>query len=340
METTRVSNTSYITDSDRKNKTGNNKKKPTTLSDYSPKDRVWDEKRRDTIRTIMMLQGAGRFTRWAERMDDCANWLIYALMSCQDTGEVMLKLRNANLCHCRHCFICNWRRSLMYYARFLEFLPVVASEHPNARWVFLTLTVPNVPVESLRDALTAMNQAWQRFSQRKEFRPVKGWIRATEVTQGKDRKGYAHPHFHCLLMVPPSMLSGKNYVKQARWLEIWRECMRDDSITQVDIRAVKGGTDAATAELMKTVNYSLKPNLAEASPEWMIEYFSQVHHKRFLAAGGVLKPALKRMLDTETDEDLIYTDDNQKPEPEQEEQEQKLFFAWDREAMNYREKAR
>lgn len=338
METTRVPNTSYLTDSDRKNKTGDNKKKPTTLSDYSPKDSTWAEKRLATIRIIQVLQSVGKFTRWAERMDDCANWLIYALMSCQDTGELMLKLRNANLCHCRHCFVCNWRRSLMYYARFLEFLPVIASEHPNARWVFLTLTVPNMPVEELGDALTAMNKGWNKFVQRKEFRPVKGWIRATEVTQQKNRKGYAHPHFHCLLMVPPSWFK-VNYTKQARWLEIWRECMRDDSIMDLDIRTVKGGTEKGAVELMKTLNYSLKADDIIQTPEWLITYFEQVHRKRFIATGGVLKDALKR-LDAETTEEMIYTADNPKPEPEQEEQEQKLFFAWDRVAMNYREKTR
>ncbi|MDI4746156.1 protein rep, partial [Salmonella enterica subsp. enterica serovar Kentucky] len=38
---------------------------------------------------------------------------------------------------------------------------------------------------------------------RKEFKPVQGWIRTTEVTRGRD--GSAHPHFHTLMMVPPSM---------------------------------------------------------------------------------------------------------------------------------------
>ncbi|MCZ5213731.1 protein rep, partial [Escherichia coli] len=56
---------------------------------------------------------------------------------------------------------------------------------------------------------------------RKEFLPVQGWIRTTEVTRGSD--GSAHPHFHTLMMVPPSMLSGDGYVKHARWVELWRE---------------------------------------------------------------------------------------------------------------------
>ncbi|MDI5829464.1 protein rep, partial [Salmonella enterica subsp. enterica serovar Kentucky] len=42
-----------------------------------------------------------------------------------------------------------------------------------------------------------------------------------EVTRGRD--GSAHPHFHTLMMVPPSMLSGRDYVKQYRWVELWRD---------------------------------------------------------------------------------------------------------------------
>ncbi|WP_250188467.1 protein rep, partial [Escherichia coli] len=79
--------------------------------------------------------------------------------------------------------------------------------------------------------------AFQRMKVRKEFLPVQGWIRTTEVTRGSD--GSAHPHFHTLMMVPPSMLSGDGYVKHARWVELWRECLRVSYNPNVDVRAVK-----------------------------------------------------------------------------------------------------
>ena len=28
------------------------------------------------------------------------------------------------------------------------------------------------------------------------------------------------------MMVPPSMLSGRDYIKHGRWVELWRECLR------------------------------------------------------------------------------------------------------------------
>ncbi|MGL0089943.1 protein rep, partial [Salmonella enterica subsp. enterica] len=83
--------------------------------------------------------------------------------------------------------------------------------------------------------LSRMNMAFQRLKDRKEFRPVQGWIRTTEVTRGSD--GSAHPHFHPLMMVPPSMFT-RDYVKHARWVELWRECLRVDYDPSVDVRAV------------------------------------------------------------------------------------------------------
>lgn len=200
----------------------------------------------------------------------------------------------------------------MWQARFYQSLPKIEQEHPKGRWLFLTLTVPNCPINELRNTLQAMNKAWQRLIKRKEFKPVLGFIRTTEVTPEKNRKDYAHPHFHALLLVPSNYFNGKNYVKQSRWLELWRECMRDNSITQVDIRTVKNlnqndpktGLQRAASETLK---YSVKPGDMINNPDWFLEMTKQVHNLRFLSTGGVLKDVLRQ--DEETDQDLIVAND-------------------------------
>ena len=102
-----------------------------------------------------------------------------------------------------------------------------------------------------------------------------GWVRTTEVTRGKD--GTAHPHFHTLLMVPPSMLSGREYVKHARWVELWRDCLRVAYDPNVDIRVVKSrkpkddeSLPCVVAEqlrgaVVETLKYSTKPAIC-----WLI----------------------------------------------------------------------
>ena len=189
--------------------------------------------------------------------------------------------------------------------RFLEALPGLMRDHPKARWLFLTLTVPNCPIEELGETLKAMNAGWNRLRLRQEFKPVLGWGRSTEVTQEAKRTGYAHPHFHCLLMVPPSWFRGQSYVKHARWVELWRDCMRLDVDPVVDVRAIKGDVMGAAAETLKTFGYSVKPEQAAADPEWFLEMIRQVHRKRFFAAGGALKEAFK---EPETDEEMIQGD--------------------------------
>ena len=60
--------------------------------------------------------------------------------------------------------------------------------------MFLTLTVRNCAIEELGETLSRMNTAFQRLKDRKEFRPVQGWIRTTEVTRGSDGSAPALPH--------------------------------------------------------------------------------------------------------------------------------------------------
>ena len=286
------------------------------LADYSSRDKPWDVHRAQAEDVQAIYATVEDFERYAQRIDQCSGVLRFGWHPDPDTGEVLLRLREAHFCRVRHCPVCQWRRSLMWQARFYQSLPAIQQAHPKARWLFLTLTVRNCPVGQLGETLTAMNAAWQRLIKRKEFRPVLGWVRTTEVTRGRD--GSAHPHFHALLMVPPSMLSGVNYVKQARWVELWQEAMRLDYAPVVDVRAVKskapkeGQTEAEAAAaalqnaVAETLKYSVKPSDMTDDPAWFLEMTKQVHKRRFVATGGALKDVLR--VEEETDEDLTLAD--------------------------------
>jgi hypothetical protein len=68
-----------------------------------------------------------------------------------NTGKRKLKLVSTHFCRVRHCPICQWRRSLQWKARAYENLPRVVADYPNGRWMFLTLTMKNCPLEDLRE---------------------------------------------------------------------------------------------------------------------------------------------------------------------------------------------
>ncbi len=265
------------------------------LSEYSPKDSVWDSHRAFTDSVGGIYRSAAEFERYAERMASCSGLLRFGWSTLMETGETRLRLRSAQFCRVRHCPVCQWRRTLMWQARFYQALPKIVAQFPSSRWLFLTLTVRNCEIGILGDTLTLMNAAFKRMEKRKELAPLQGWIRATEVTQGKD--GSAHPHFHCLLMVPPSWFSGVAYVKQARWVELWRDCLRVNYEPNVDIRTVKmktGEVMANVAEQLQsavaeTLKYSVKPEDMANDPDWFLELTRQLHKRRFISTGGALK---------------------------------------------------
>lgn len=310
------------------------------LADFSPKDKPWDVHRHQAQQVGAIYALAEDFERYASRIDKCSGVLRFAWAGDPETGEIRLRLREAHFCRVRHCPVCQWRRSLMWLARFYDALPEIQQAHPKARWLFLTLTVKNCGIGELRGQLQAMSQAWQRLAKRREFRPVSGWIRTTEVTRSRD--GSAHPHFHCLLMVPPGWFAGKNYVPQARWVELWRDCARLDYSPVVDIRTVKSrapkegqteaeaGADALRGAAAETLKYSVKPSDMTDDPAWFIEMTKQVHRLRFVATGGALKDVLR--VDDETQEELALADS---PASEQDDG-SRLAFNWRQDEARYR----
>lgn len=270
------------------------------LTDYSPKDRPWNVHKSQSDRIAGIYASESEFQRLGARVWRCAGDLVFAWVDLPDSSSV-LRLRAARFCRVRNCPICQWRRSMMWQARFYEALPAVQEAFPRHRWIFLTLTVRNCHVGELRATLTAMSAAWKRLCLRPEFRPVVGWVRTTEVTKGAD--GSAHPHYHCLLLVSPSYF-GRGYVSQARWVELWESCARLDYRPVVDVRAVKGNLTEAVQETLK---YSVKPSDMQSDNEWFLQYTLQVHKLRFVATGGALKDVLKPE-EQITDRDMVMAD--------------------------------
>jgi len=197
----------------------------------------------------------------------------------------------------------------MWRARFFQAVPQVREAHPTARWVFLTLTVRNCPLEELRATLKAMNDGWKRLIQKKGW-PALGFVRSTEVTRGKD--GLAHPHFHALLLVPASYFSGPHYIKQDTWRELWQSAMRLDYLPVVNVKAVKPkkglpeGTDPVAIAVLETLKYGVKEADLMQDAAWLHELTVQLHKTRAVAVGGVLKGFFKE----EEPEDLIHGEDD------------------------------
>lgn len=303
--------------------TGESQDNP-ALSDLSKRDKPWDKHRKNADKVAEYYRQSQDFNQYATRVDFCSQLLDFRLCPEEQVeGSYKLKLASARFCRVRHCPVCQWRRSLMWKAKAYKILPRVVRDYPKYRWLFLTLTIKNCPITELRDTLQWMSKSWQRFVQRKKF-PAVGWIRSTEVTKSKD--GTAHPHFHCLLLVKPSYFSGKDYMKQQDWVELWRESLRVDYQPILDIRPVKKGQQPMelVPELLK---YVTKESDLVADRDWFLEFTNQMHKLRAIVTGGVLKRYLKE-LENEP-QDLVGDDDPAEVD------EGHLYFGWKRESKRY-----
>lgn len=302
--------------------------KPTLfLSEASAKDKKWDEHRANAEKVGDLYDLNPRFAKYAAKIEECSTYLQFAEKISPETGEIGLKLGRASFCRLRQCPVCAWRKSLRNTARFFEKIPDIKKEFPTARFLFLTLTVPNCRPEKLRAKLSEMNKGWKRLIETKSW-PALGFVRTVEVTRSK--KGEAHPHFHALLMVPASYFS-RGYIAQASWLEMWQKAMRDDSITQVDIRTVKPKIEGQElhAAVVETLKYSTKVTDAFEDPAWLYHMTDQLRGLRFIASGGVLKDILK---DEVTEEEMITPEGDQLSA---EETQRKLMFTWRKEHKKY-----
>lgn len=211
----------------------------------------------------------------------------------------------------------------MWRARFFQAVPKILGAYPRARFIFLTLTVQNCPVDELRATLGTMNKAWERLSQRKQF-PAMGWVKAVEVTRSKD--GTAHPHFHAMLMVSESYFK-KGYLSQAKWTELWQRSLRVEYAPIVHVKTVKprpgheGELGAGiTAGVLETLKYGVKESDLVADRDWLLELTRQLHKTRAVAVGGVMKDFIRE----EEPEDLIHDDE----ESELEETFSSVYFGW------------
>lgn len=174
------------------------------------------------------------------------------------------------------------------------------------RLIFLTLTVKNCLLSQLRETLRMMSKAWDRLARSKRFAAaaVGGWFRGVEYIGDETPAGYAHPHYHCLIIVGSSYYKN-DYIKQEEWCQMWRQALRADYDPVVDVRRVRprarkvvdacgktyehmqGSASAAAAEVAK---YSVAPwTIRRQSDSDFKTLYEQTKGGRQYALGGKIK---------------------------------------------------
>lgn len=282
-----------------------------TLSETIPDQKPWDRHgcEREDLSSVYMNNPAEEqdwLEKQGKRMVECSHFLWFS----KSEADSKYKLKTY-FCKVRTCPVCQWRRSLQISAKIFERFEAWPGVK-DKRLLFLTLTVPNCSIVGLRETIKKINKGWQRLSQRESF-PAVGWLKNIEVTRGINDT--AHPHCHALLLVEPRYFKDSSYLKHEDWLQLWRDCYRDQTITQVDIRAVrkKHGeilkeADSRTmagvvaeiskyptkpADLLgKKISLKKKIDPDSVDRDWINGYALAVKRLRFVDSGGILRGLL------------------------------------------------
>lgn len=299
--------------------------------DKQGRERPWRDKKINNLlvsklyRSISDFDG-DYFSRKADRLADCSTFLAFSVQSTPSCEGETLKLKSANSCRVRLCPMCAWRRTLKIGSHARKIFSYLDNHyHDKYSYLLLTLTVPNCKGSELSATIDKLMSAYDRLFKRKEVKfIVRGWYRGLEVTHnhklGSKSYDTYHPHFHVLLVVDKDYLHyrqvSKGYISRDRWLQLWQECCRDDSITQVDIRSVKPkagkGLLGAICEVTK---YTVKDKDYIIPYDWSLSQDivktldGALAGRRLVSWGGVLKDVKKMLsLDDEIDGDLVHID--------------------------------
>lgn len=279
---------------------------PTVLKDVSASGRVrpWRDKKimNNALSQIYLAVDEAK----AERLSACANFLGYTSVGDKKT------LTSANFCRVRLCPICQWRRSLKLYSQVSKIFSAIELDKPGLKYIFVTLTVPNVQAQALNDTINSMMIAWNKFTKYKDFSArVKGFYRGMEITHNIFNNTF-HPHFHCVFAVNSSYFNSKIYYKQSDWTNLWSKASGVQNPI-VDVRRIKGDPAKAVAEVVK---YTVKeadyifPYDYDKSVEIVALLNTVLNNRRFVSFGGILKEYHKKLnLDDVDDGDLLHVDD-------------------------------
>lgn len=241
-----------------------------------------------------------------KRIGNCAT--VLGLEIAETTDERLeTRLRAHRPCNARLCPWCEWRRTKAWRARLLGGLQLLEAQEPKLIPLFLTLTVRNCRLEELKETLQAMNAGWRRMTNGRWF-PTDMWFRRTEITIGSNpfEPNMAHPHFHVLLMVPPSYTS-RNYIKQTEWRARWMSAMRLDYAPVIDIRRAKvrkqirdalqdGSTplnSAAGSAAIEAAKYLSKATHLLEMGETLPQFHWQIRGQRLYAVSKSLKSFIR-----------------------------------------------
>lgn len=251
------------------------------------------------------------------RFETCSSWFHHLT-----NKEMSVKrLHKTDACGNRFCPICTWKTAKKDAIKISIMMDAV-KEIEDKEFLFLTLTAPNVSAEELPDEIDRFNAGVNRLFQRRNVkRVVKGYIRKLEVTTDQEKliteelykrkKDYYdyrglkvndpnptyntfHPHMHIIVVVNKSYFGNRDAISKAEWLEMWRGCMKDNSITQVDAKKVRSTELGNSKAVLEIAKYSAKGQDLYHSEKVFDTFYRALKRRQLIVYSGIMKDYVKK----------------------------------------------
>lgn len=257
-------------------------------------DKYTDKKRKNQLLKTLIHEYVSEKT--LERIEECNSFLLMIA----DEKMTKEKLHKSNNCENRFCPICAYKKARKNALQLSVMIDYIKNEY-NKDFLFLTLTAPNVKASDLESEIKKYNQSFKKLMERKEVKKVvKGYVRKLEVTYNKERDDY-HPHFHVILAVNKNYFKkSSEYIKQERWLELWRQSTKNPLITQVDIRKIKFKDNKK--EVSEIAKYSAKDSDYLQDKKVFDVFYKSLSGKRLIVYSGLFKEASKKYKNKELED--------------------------------------
>lgn len=232
-----------------------------------------------------------------KRISSCADYMSFLqgmeISKDGEIGESKKVMVTGSFCNHRFCPVCGKNKARKDTLRLMT-LSNWITHGLGKKLIFLTLTVPNCEGHELRDTITKMNIAFNRYMKYKIFEDIiLGHVKKIEVTYNSDKESKSyntyHPHFHVLIAVESDYFR-HGYIKHSVWLEKWQKAMKDSSIKEVNVQKVKN-SDKFCLELGK---YIAKDSDYLISQEIFETFYISLKGCRMLTYSGLFKHGVKK----------------------------------------------
>jgi len=236
---------------------------------------------------------------------ECCQSIFTTILEHQQNKNIKKNLSFFS-CKSKFCPICNKVKSNKLSRIMYEKITYLQNEDAQ-RFIFLTLTIKNIPISELDTAIKKMNKAWRNlwrshFDKENRFN---GFLKFLEITF--DKNGLAHPHFHILLSSNKNYFykSNDKYLQTKDISKLWGQVLNVKYMPVVDIRIIKPKKDkqgnrikkeAIPAVIAEMCKYPMKDtDYNKLSKSDMVELYKELYRKRLMASGGNLKISLAKV---------------------------------------------